>query len=521
MLPADGMQYAFQWIMTHRYVNDSATLEDSFGIASSGDLVARLALEADTPFTIGVTGKWGSGKTSLLRRAFATLKGQPVQLDVPLSPKARKDENEPWERWAYDKRGQELAWEDDTVERAGRSLVVWYSPWQHQAEENPLVPLLLEIRSQYATRFKIRDKLTDINRRGGLAGLALIERVIDAAAGLKFGRSTRLFEGTTDAVRKAWRDAAPAEPEMSDGQRFHLLFEDAVETLLAGLPGRKGDSPGRLIVFIDDLDRCEESVTVRLLESIKLYLGSRHCVFTLALDEGAVLEALRRHWAGRSDDSNREYLEKLFQVIVPVPVPRPRSIVGFARQQFERHEFPCSDGCAELVSDLLEPNPRKIKNFVNSACASWVLFKKALRPPADEERDRLFTRRFLLFHYLRIQHKPVWRLLERQPWALMILTQVLTGSPPQLARLPAHVDADEQRMMEHLFERAFSHVLKDDKGERDRHRHLPILDAVSLFQERIDRKRSDECFLRLYKVLVPPDMSLLEDLLYLPEPPNG
>lgn len=70
--------------MPTRFVNDAATLEDSFGIAASGDLVAQLALQADTPFTIGVTGKWGSGKTSILRRAFATLKGHPLQADVPL-----------------------------------------------------------------------------------------------------------------------------------------------------------------------------------------------------------------------------------------------------------------------------------------------------------------------------------------------------------------------------------------------------------------------------------------------------
>jgi hypothetical protein len=323
--------------MPARYVNDAATLEDSFGIAASGDLVAQLALQADTPFTIGVTGKWGSGKTSILRRAFATLKGNPVQLDVPLREDAKKDDKDQDQRLAYDEadRSTRLAWDTKDQNLAARSLSVWYSPWQHQAEENPLIPLLFEIREQYTTRLKIQKQLSEINRRGGLAGLALLERVVDAAAGLAFRRSTRIAEGTTEGVRKAWREAAPAEPELSDGQRFHLLFEDAVETLLAGIPERKTSAPGRLIVFIDDLDRCEESTAVRLLEYLKLYMGSRHCVFVLAIDEGAVLAALERHWKGRSEDSNREYLEKLFQVIIPVPsrarARLPTSLVGSSR----------------------------------------------------------------------------------------------------------------------------------------------------------------------------------------------
>lgn len=57
--------------MSH-YRNDTWTLDDGLGLGRAGDQVARMALEVDAPFTIGVTGKWGSGKTSVMRRAVAT-----------------------------------------------------------------------------------------------------------------------------------------------------------------------------------------------------------------------------------------------------------------------------------------------------------------------------------------------------------------------------------------------------------------------------------------------------------------
>jgi len=503
------------------YVNDASTVEDGFGTTLAGDQVARVALEVATPFTLGVVGKWGSGKTSVLRRAFATLKGKPVQIDVPLSEKARRDTGPgDWKKWAYDEtiRAIRLKWTSELQDIAEKSLCVWYSPWQHQGEANPLVPLLLEIRAQYTTWIKVRKKLSDINRRGGLAGLALLERAVDAAAGLINGRSTRIAEGTTESVRKAWREAAPEEPGLSDGQRFHLLFEDAVETLLDGIADDKKKS-GRLILFIDDLDRCEESTVVQLLETIKLYLGSRRCVFILALDEGAVLSALSSHWPSRSEDANREYLEKLFQAIVPVPVPRPGAVCKFLKDQLEAHKFPDPEGAAGMIDNLLEPNPRKIKNFVNGICANWQLFRGSCPLEGAEDRQ-MFSRRFLLFHYLRVQHKPVWRILERQPWALRILTKVLLGLASLDVVLPAHVGADDQRMLEFLLFRAFSHVLKDDGGKEDYHRHIPIAEAVELLNQRIDRKRSDEHFIRLYRDLITKEMDLPDAFLYLPAIPE-
>lgn len=121
--------------MDSRYANDHWILEDDMGMARTGDLLARMSLEVNTPFSVRVTGKWGSGKTSVLRRAFVTLKGQPV-----------------------------LDWEPDVRSRAEQSLCVWYSPWQHQQAGNLLIPLLLEIKAQFSTRIKIGGVLKRNNQ---------------------------------------------------------------------------------------------------------------------------------------------------------------------------------------------------------------------------------------------------------------------------------------------------------------------------------------------------------------------
>ena len=201
------------------------------------------------------------------------------------------------------------------------------------------------------------------------------------------------------------------------------------------------------MIFIDDLDRCEGSVVVNLLEAIKLYLGTQRCVFILGLDSTAILSALDHHWRNRSEDHNREYLEKLFQATVRVPAPHALQSKQMIQQQLQQHHVPDAEQWAQHMVDLLEPNPRKLKNFANSFCAIWTMHDLQ-EIPDDHLQQPL---RLILFLYLSLYHPAVWRILERQPWSLCILNQVLNGTLNEPVTLPEHTDKASQRMMEYFF----------------------------------------------------------------------
>lgn len=493
----------------HKFINDQWTLKDDLGMGRVGDELARLVLEANAPFTVGVTGKWGSGKTSIMRRAYATLGGLPLQQPLAFSPPSKEIVGGPKLLYSNEDRKPALNWSKTATSVAEHTRCVWFSPWQHQNEANPLIPLLLEIESQFKVWY---EKSTGKNtaRQAFLAASTLLERVIDVGASLFVGKNIKIASGTTEAVTKAWKQGDDELTKVSDGQRFHLLFEDAVNTVLAATDNVvKATTHARLVIFIDDLDRCEESVIIQLLEAIKLYLHSKRCIFVLGLDETAVLDALNRHWQ-RSEDINREYLEKLFQARVAVPLPQKTNVLDLIKNQLvkEVHDE-LVDEMTGHIEALLEPNPRKVKNFVNGLIAQWRILNASswIRKNDKEEACR-----FVLFFYIQQYHRGIWRLLERQQGALCYLNAVVNNKT--ISEIPTELgglQTMQQTLLLEMFRRALSHVLSDNQSEtdeNDKHGLQSLDDAIEAFINRQDRKRSDEYMIVMFKDLISEDYPL-------------
>lgn len=78
----------------------------------------------------------------------------------------------------------------------------------------------------------------------------------------------------------------------------------------------------KLVVIIDDLDRCLPDTIIETLEAIKLFLFVRNTAFILGADERIVKYAVRKRFPelpGERVEVGRDYLEKLVQFPVRVP----------------------------------------------------------------------------------------------------------------------------------------------------------------------------------------------------------
>ena len=114
----------------------------------------------------------------------------------------------------------------------------------------------------------------------------------------------------------------------------------------------------RLVVFIDELDRCRPDTILETLEAIKLFLFEGKVAFVIGADERHISYAVKSKFKdieGVQIDIGKEYLEKLIQYPIRIP-------------QLNADEMEIYIACLLLQSELEENNFQK--------ALSWIIDKK-------------------------------------------------------------------------------------------------------------------------------------------------
>ena len=120
----------------------------------------------------------------------------------------------------------------------------------------------------------------------------------------------------------------------------------------------------RLIVFVDDLDRCNIENILDMLEAIKMFFTAKGVIFVVAVD----MNKIERVWQLRYNNElavteGRDHIEKIFQLNLSLPFKHDADIDKFV-SLLCRRSLMNSDGKKLLVSGC-KRNPRKIKRILN------------------------------------------------------------------------------------------------------------------------------------------------------------
>lgn len=401
-------------------LNDQPTIWDGLGRADLLYEVATQVGKGTAPQVIAVTGDWGSGKTSFLR-----------QLQIVLWP----DLEDPAVRIATEElsghipvvsgRRPVMQLHHHLLNPGGSSdnrnpivacPVIWFDAWKYQSEPAPVVALLHEIRNAFSSGQKFWRFISKNGRTAVEAALLSSESIAEA-----IGTKTPLVKGAGkfyEHFKKAKEsgEAGSLSTELSTEKIDRLLTHD-IGALLCGInyPSLLGDRPEangakllypgserRLVIIIDDLDRCEPEMAVRMLEGIKVFLSIPNCVYVLGINEQRLIDHVATVQDGYSSDDSgqksqcrhkaKDYLDKIINRQYPLGINRSRSILATSVfQGFEGTNWKCSKEEVEAVNAkirtdmqdpyLLPPNPRKLKAFVGTLLRyEYVPFEKAPKP---------------------------------------------------------------------------------------------------------------------------------------------
>lgn len=138
-----------------------------------------------------------------------------------------------------------------------------------------------------------------------------------------------------------------------------------VKTIASEVEGLIQEAIGdkRVVVFIDDLDRCSLENVLQILDAMKLFLNIKKCIFVVAVD----MEKIKLAWSwrygkeGALAEEGRKYLEKIFQIVTGIPKPSLEHVKEYIQSLIP--EMP--DEFVDLLAKTGPRNPRQIKRLLN------------------------------------------------------------------------------------------------------------------------------------------------------------
>ena len=239
--------------------NDEPTAEDRLNREQYAAAFARLAETCETPLVVGIYGTWGVGKTSLMRIIEKNLDKE----------KAR---------------------------------AVWFDPWQHQFDENPVLGLVHTLINNLVGKRKEEAKKI----------LAVIAGALGYSVGARLLKPVMGIDAKDiDKIGKRY------EEELFLVREYRVRLKEHFQKLVQKARGGVR-RPKKLVFFIDDLDRCMPEQALKLLEALKLYLNLEGCVYFLGVDRQALEKSISHCYKGL-DIKESEYLDKIVQLPFTVP----------------------------------------------------------------------------------------------------------------------------------------------------------------------------------------------------------
>ena len=292
--------------------------------------IAELACAAEPPVNIALFGPWGSGKSSIYAPMEARIKQCDPRARV-VSYDAWKYGNQSLKRHFITSVADSLDVKDpsygvglrESRERSTLSLWRWLWSSRWSIALGLILSLLLAAGWLYAVAtakmltedsLSLREALGQtVPGAGTFLGLAL--------GALLFG--PKVLESAASKVTRT----APSEDD-EFAAAFTALLDEAL--------GEKRKR--RLVVFIDELDRCAPQDVVATLVSLKTFLDQPGCIFVVAADRDVLERALRDVPQAKPVRGDEPYystpgafLDKIFQHQMALPPLRSYALTRFAR----------------------------------------------------------------------------------------------------------------------------------------------------------------------------------------------
>lgn len=274
--------------------SDNETNVDYLNHSEVAEMIcSMIADETLFPLSIGVYGGWGVGKSSVLQLVNKQLSEGEGTIVVQ------------FDAWLY----------QDFDEAKTALMTVISQALILEAPEN--------LKGKAKDLFKRVNKLKFLGL-GAEIGMAAFGLPTFGGVSKAIGSVGDVFSGKgdkedLDAIKGGAKQVSHQFSGLIDPKEIRSAPEE-ITAFKSEFTSLLNDLDKRLVVFVDNLDRCLPKTAIKNLEAMRLFLSLPKTAFVVAADVDMVRHAVAKHFSGASKKHVDDYLDKLIQF--PVSVPR-------------------------------------------------------------------------------------------------------------------------------------------------------------------------------------------------------
>lgn len=434
--------------------------QDIFGHKHIADAVVESILHTQPPFTIGIFGGWGVGKSTLLDIIENKLKQNDITVAKIDAWRYSSSDNlsraflvhiandlkpdlidELHEELFYSKQStsspsqsisnfSKKTWRDKTKNFSKRALTILLKfiglfIFLFIFTFFVFVAIFAVKHTGFNNFWSMFDWGDFQEKLFNLAFIPLILAIIDDVRLNFIQQPTTVFRERIDA-----------------DELFSRYFDNVIEEKTKGSRFKS-----RLVIFVDNLDRLSNDKMVEALEGLKTYLNNPKCIFVVACDDNvvrSVINSSEKIPNGISPDNENvqageHYLDKFFQQTFRLPEYMAFNLHDFAMRNLKTSriydELKSQNIDVDYLVSIVLPthvnSPRKVKRLLNEFISLYEIVKKResnegglLRPGQLSSNVEFLGK----FSTLRAEFPEFYQRLIKDPGLLKRLTDLVAQS---------------------------------------------------------------------------------------------
>ena len=325
-------------------------------------------------FNIGLFGSWGSGKSSII----ATAKEQLI------SSKDLKVKFVTYDAWKYANDSFRRMFLFEVQKELGFKRTPLMERFYQNSNQdvdvkNQISPLKVWLMVAISIIVLLVVSLLNIEIEYKISIYSIF-----ALLSVLIGILTGCFNQLKVAISKPFMFA----PEQFE-QCFQEMMEEALKPNIIQRAfqfiTRNPDciSHKKIVIVIDNIDRCNSEQSYNLLTDIKTFLCDErfNIVFVIPVDD----EALRKHILNKSHNNNtdecardkEEFLRKFFNVTLRIKPHQPTEMYEFAQKLNTKYSLGFNSATINIASKEYAKNPRRVIQLFNNLSAELANYDDA------------------------------------------------------------------------------------------------------------------------------------------------